>query len=334
MYSKSLGFYDGGTWETHSGSSIIVGNSTKTGVGILQTHTMQIMIAFFGGGALGLAGALLQKVTKNRLAEVSILGIGSINIFFIYIYAVILKDKAFSHSFWGYAMPVFLIVVSVIGTLIIWAISRSKRSNKNTFVIVGIALQLLVEGLSVIIVNPKKLTQAGNKEGTAIWHRIQGYTLGKVRSGVEDSLQNADTNPVPWWLMILVVGIIIVVIGVVIFLRRKIDTYETSEELSTSVGINIKRLRLVIFLLVALLAGAASAVLGTVALLGIIAPSVARMLFRNKMLPLAISSFVIGGIMVGLASFISMQLEASVSVGILATAIVIPYFIFQMIKER
>lgn len=134
--------------------------------------------------------------------------------------------------------------------------------------------------------------------------------------------------------MILVVGIIIVVIGVVIFLRRKIDTYETSEELSTAVGINIKRLRLVIFLLVALLAGAASAVLGTVALLGIIAPSVARMLFRNKMLPLAISSFVIGGIMVGLASFISMQLEASVSVGILATAIVIPYFIFQMIKER
>lgn len=60
---------------------------------------MQIMIAFFGGGALGLAGALLQKVTKNRLAEVSILGIGSINIFFIYIYAVILKDKAFAHSF-------------------------------------------------------------------------------------------------------------------------------------------------------------------------------------------------------------------------------------------
>lgn len=335
-FTKSLGFTFASQWETYSGKSFFSSAKTSTGPGPLQMHTMQVLIAFFGGGALGVAGALLQKVTKNRLAEVSILGIGSINIFFIYIYAVVLKDQAYGNTIWAHLMPIFLITVSVIGTLIVWAISRSKKANKNTFVIVGIALQLLVEALSVLVVNPKELTKGGDakSEGAQVWSRIQGYTLGKIRSNIENPYSNVDTNPVPWWLMFLVIGLVVGVLVLIFFLRRRIDTYETSEEMATSTGINIKALRLIIYILVAVLAGAASAVLGTVALLGIIAPSIARMLFKNKMMPIAIASFLIGGLMVALASWISLQLEFGIQVGILATAIVVPYFIYQMIREK
>ena len=320
------------SWTTHSGTSLFGGN-TKEGPGILQSRTMQVLITFVGGGALGLAGALLQKVTKNRLAEVSILGIGSLNIFFVYAYAMFFKEKAFGTGIIAVFMPIFLILVSIFGTLIVWGISRSRKANKNTFVIVGIALQLLVEALSVIIVNPSKLVHAAsNSSGKKVWNRIKGYTLGRVHSGVDVSPQ--DSNPVMWWLIILALVIVGVVIITVFFLRRKIDTYETSEDLALSTGINIKRLRLVIYMLVALLAGTASAVLGSVALLGIIAPSIARVLFKNKMWPMTVASFLIGGIMVAVASFVSMQLEVGVSVGILSTAIVIPYFIILMIREK
>ena len=77
-FIKSTGFTLSDKWITSSGDSILGGGSTTKGSGPLQRHFMQLLIAFFGGGALGLAGALLQKVTKNRLAEVSILGIGSL----------------------------------------------------------------------------------------------------------------------------------------------------------------------------------------------------------------------------------------------------------------
>lgn len=336
-FTKSLGFSTNMPWETHSGDSILGDASTSKGPGPLQMHTMQVLIAFFGGGAIGVAGSLLQKVTKNRLAEVSILGIGSLNIFFIYLYAVLLKDKAYGETVWAHLMPIFLILVSVIGTTFVWLISRSKHANKNTFVIVGIALQLLVEALSVIVVNPKQLASSSSSaESKAVWGKIQGYTLGQIRSGIKSTYPTAtsDTNPVPWWLIIVAICLITTVLAAIFFLRRRIDTYETSEELSTSTGINTKWLRFIIYILVAVLAGTSSAILGTVALLGIIAPSIARMLFKNKMLPVMIASFLIGGLMVGFASWLSMNMDLRLPVGILSTAIVIPYFIYQMIRER
>ena len=333
-YMKSTGFSFFDKW-TNSSSNSIFGGSSKAGAGALQKSTMQVILAFVGGGALGLAGALLQKVTKNRLAEVSILGIGSLNILFIYIYATSLKEKAFGNTVWAALMPVFLIFVSIIGTLFVWMVSRSKKANKNTFVIVGIAMQLLVEALSVIIVNPTKLTKSSgsgghSSEGKIIWGKIKGYTLGDIRNDIG----NDKANATPWWLILLVIALVLVVFVTIFFIRRKIDTYETSEELAISTGINVKRLRLVIYLLVAVLAGGASAILGTVALLGIIAPSIARMLFKNRMWQMALASFFIGGIMVAAASFVSLNLELGLPVGILSTAIVIPYFIFLMVKEK
>ena len=284
---------------------------------------------------MGIAGSLLQKVTRNKLAEVSILGIGSINILFIYIYATSLKNKAFNGSIWSIFMPVFLIIVSIIGTIFVWIISRSKKANKNTFVIVGIAIQLLVEALSVIVVNPTKLTKnttsgGGTSGGKQIWNKIRGYTLGDIRNDIGNPKANSNS----WWLIILVISICILVLFAIFILRKKIDTYETSEEITTTTGISVKWLKFTIYILVSLLAGSASTILGTVTLLGIIAPSISRLLFKNKMWKMSLASFFVGGIMVCLASFVSLQLNIGLPIGILSTAIVIPYFLFLMIKEK
>lgn len=120
----------------------------------------QAIIPIVGGGALAFAGILLQKTTRNNLAEVSILGIGSINIMFIFLYAYVFKGKLFDGSTVQQVLPIVTIFASLIGTLIVYLISKSKRANKNTFVIIGIALQLLFEALSVVFVNPTKLTNS------------------------------------------------------------------------------------------------------------------------------------------------------------------------------
>lgn len=309
-----------GSWHTqsYSGGSI--------GAGELQKRLLQVSIAFIGGGALAFAGTLLQKVTKNRLAEVSILGIGSINILFIYLYAKMVGVEAFGSGTMGILMPVLLIACSIFGTILIWAISRSKKSNKNTFVIVGIAIQLLAEAISVVVVNPSKVA----KGDEVVWNKIQAYTLGKVRNDIRE----VNGNSIPWWLIIAALVSIVLILFVAFMIRRKIDTYETSEEIAETSGINTKRLRLVIFILVALLAGIAAAVLGSIALLGIIAPSIARMIFKNRFFPLAIASFIIGGLLVTGASWLVMNLGWDLPVGILSTAIVIPYFLFLVIKEK
>lgn len=321
----TLMFYDGvwglGKWSDGSKIDMHTHQVINDQPGPGQWRLKQLLITFFGGGALAFAGVLLQKITKNNLAEVSILGIGSINIMFIFAYIFIFKGDAFNGSITSSFLPVITIVASLIGTLIIWAVSRSKRANKNTFVIIGIALQLLFEALSVLFINPSKL--GGNSESKKTWATIKKYTMGML-----------DTADTPFWLLI-VVGIgIAAIITVAIVLRKKIDIYESSPALATTLGIRVERLRITIFVLVALLAGLEASILGTVALLGLIAPSIARLMFKNKFASLAIASFIIGGILVSTAGIVSINFGTELPVGILATAIATPYFIFLILRGK
>lgn len=300
-------------------------NGKKTygeGPGVLRWK--QLLIAFGGGGALAFAGALLQKVTRNTLSEVSILGIGSINILFIFAYVFIFKDKVFGSGIEAAMLPIVTLTASILGTMLVWGVSRSKHANKNTFVIIGIASQLFFEALSVVFVNPTNLK---GEEGKKIWNTIKSYTMGSIRTS-----ENHDG--IPWWLIITASVLIGLTITIALFLRKKIDIYETSTETASTLGVNVKLLRLGIFLMVAVLAGIEATILGTVALLGIIAPSISRLIFKNKFAPMAIGSFLIGGQLVMCASFISTSIGANLPPGILTTAIASPYFIFLILRGK
>ncbi len=295
-------------------------NSWSDGPG--QLRLKQVLIPIVGGGALAFAGVLLQKTTRNNLAEVSILGIGSINIMFIFAYAFFFKGQMINGSTVKNMLPLVTIASSLIGTMIVYLVSRSKRANKNTFVIIGIALQLFFEALSVIFVNPTKLTNT--KDGKELWGSIKHYTMGIV-----------DAENTSWGLIIGASLAIAVLIVGALFLRKKIDIYEASPALAVTLGIRVERLRMTIFGIVALIAGIEASLLGTVALLGLIAPSIARLLFKNKFAQTAVASFVIGGILVALASWVSTNLlDADFPAGILATAIASPYFIFLILRGK
>ena len=299
---------------------------TKTvyGEGAGALRLKQLLIAFVGGGALAFAGCLLQKVTRNTLSEVSILGIGSINIMFIFGYVFIFKDKVFGSGIEAALLPIVTLGASILGTCLVWVVSRSKKANKNTFVIVGIASQLLFEALSVVFVNPTNLK---GEEGKQIWSTIKNYTMGQIRT-------SADNNGIPWWLIITASVLIGLTITVGLFLRKKIDIYETSEESAQTLGVDVKKLRFGIFMMVAVLAGIEATILGTVALLGIIAPSISRLIFKNKFAPMAIGSFLIGGLLVMIASFISTNIGTDLPPGILTTVIASPYFIFLILRGK
>lgn len=305
-----------------NGDPLEIPDPSTWGPGAGQTRLKEVLIPLVGGGALGFAGVLLQKTTRNNLAEVSILGIGSINIMFIFIYASIFKGKTFDGSTVQNVLPIVTIFASLIGTMIIFAISRSKFANKNTFVIIGIALQLLFEGLSVVFVNPTKLS--GTTEGKELWGNIKHYTMGIV-----------DTKNTSWSLIIGAALGIASLIVIALFLRKKIDIYEASPALAVTLGIKTERLRFMVFTIVALIAGIEASLLGTVALLGLIAPSIARLIFRGNFAPMALASFIIGGIMVALASWISTNLlNSEFPAGILATAIATPYFVLLILRGK
>lgn len=109
---------------------------------------------------------------------------------------------------------------------------------------------------------------------------------------------------------------------------------EVNERLARSYGIRIELLRITIYGLIAILAGIEAAMIGTIALLGILAPNLASLIFGNRSSTNIFASFLIGGLLVLLASFISVNLATDIPIGFLSTAIITPYFIYMIIRYR
>ncbi|WP_156021866.1 iron chelate uptake ABC transporter family permease subunit, partial [Ureaplasma diversum] len=73
---------------------------------------------------------------------------------------------------------------------------------------------------------------------------------------------------------------------------------------------------------------------GYVALLGVIGASVARLLFGNRTAVALFGAFLIGAILVSFALFISSNLNTNVPVGFLSTTIIVPYFMYLIIRGK
>lgn len=133
----------------------------------------------FGGGSLGVAGMLLQKLTRNNLADVSILGIGSLNIIFITLYILkFYQDGVTDQVLVRQLLPLVTIASSIMGTAIIYTLTKVGKKSHNSFIIIGIGLQFLFEAVSILVFNPKISAAPGSKL-SFISAQITNFSLGK-----------------------------------------------------------------------------------------------------------------------------------------------------------
>ncbi|AEW45755.1 Ferrichrome ABC transporter permease protein [Mycoplasma haemocanis str. Illinois] len=286
----------------------------------------QYLLAFFSGGALGVAGLLLQKLTKNDLADISILGVGSLNLIFIILFILGTYDGTHDGSakLRSY-LPLISIASSILGTSLIY--NLSKNNNCEKFTIIGIAFQFIFEAVSVVLSNPKIVEDKDNQ--ARINYEIQNFTYGRFPNVSELS------KLFIWRTMTILFCIaIFFIISAVYFFRKEIDLLEMNEELAKFYGVKIKRLKLFLYLSISLLVGIESAMVGTVALLGIVSASFSRLIFGNRATINIPSSFMVGGILVLLASFISINLNQNIPIGFLSTTLIAPAFLYLLFNRR
>ncbi|AHC39857.1 ABC transporter [Mycoplasma ovis str. Michigan] len=292
----------------------------------LNPRLWQYFLAIFSGGALGVSGLMLQKLTKNPLADISLLGIGSLNIIAISIFIFLNFDgEKSSLPFLKAVLPIISLFASIFGTAIVYWLSKKKKSSKS-FVISGIVFQFLCEAISVAILS--FITQ--NKDNSQqISVEISNYSYGKL-----PDISNISIFP-EWRISTIVSFLLIAIISITIWIfRRELELMEIGEDYATSQGIKVHRLRIMLFGAIALLAGIESALVGTISLLGIIAPHISIFLFGNKASSNVIASFIIGALLVVLATFLSVNLAQNVPIGIFSTAIITPIFLVLLLKNK
>lgn len=245
---------------------------------VIGLRLPQSVIACLTGAALGLAGYLSQTLFRNDLADPYVAGIASGAMFGV---NLTLLTGATLTVLGVSSLSVAAFVGAWASTVLIWAISGRIARSGAKLVLAGIALSFVLSGFNYIIV------------------MIGRDILNKSTFWSWSGIKTAN-----WSGVVVMVVSLLFVMPFIPYLKRKMDVYLLGDEASIYQGINPKKLRIVMFLLVAVLTGSAVATAGIIGFVGLIIPHVCRKFFGASSKNMIQASMVAGAIVLLLADLI------------------------------
>ncbi|HEY9315118.1 FecCD family ABC transporter permease [Williamsia sp.] len=201
------------------------------------------------GMALGIGGAVIQAMTRNPLADPGILGINQGAAFAVALAVGILGVG----GIWAYIW--FAFAGTVVAMIVVYALGSVGRGGATPIrlTLSGVAVGAFLTGITtgLILVDPRAFDQMRN------WYA--GTIAGR---GLEVSGAIAP---------FVVVGLVLA-----FSIARPLNAVAMGDDLARSLGANIARTRVLGFIAVMLLCGAATAAAGPIAFVGLMVPHVAR----------------------------------------------------------
>ncbi|AKZ53854.1 putative membrane transport protein [Streptomyces ambofaciens ATCC 23877] len=284
------------------------GRAGRTVSFVLDTRVPRVLAALSAGAALALAGTLVQAVTRNPLAEPSVLGVtggGALG-------AVILVTTAPVAGTWGVAGAAF--AGSGLTAVLVFGLAARGGFQQNRLVLVGIGVAAATTALiSLLIV----LTDPFNATKALTW--LSGSTYGRTMP---------DIAPVA---LALAVGIVVAVVR-----RTELDLVSLDEDTPRLLGLRLGPGRLGFLLLSVVLSSTAVACAGTIAFVGLVAPHAARALVGRRHARVVPVALLLGAVLVCTADLIGRTViaPAQLGAGLMTAVIGTPYFLYLLVRSR
>ncbi|WP_309064854.1 iron ABC transporter permease [Microbacterium sp.] len=232
------------------------------------------------GIALGVAGVLMQSLSRNPLASPDTLGVTA------GAYFAVTAVTAFGLSVPFWASGVVAFVGGLLAAGLVLGLAGGSASSTTRLVLAGTALALALQaGTSALLVLFDEETK-----GLFAWGNGSLSQLG-----IESFLRAAP--------------VVLIVIGLTLTLARRLDVLALGDDTASSLGVPIRSTRVIGILLSVLLTAAAVTLAGPIGFVGLCAPVLARLLSRlvpalGRHLLLVPAAGLIGAIVVILADAI------------------------------
>jgi iron complex transport system permease protein len=265
--------------------------------------------AFCVGAALGLAGAALQGLLQNPLAEPGVLGVSA----FSALGAVIA-------IFFGFAVVSSLAVplAAVLGAgaaTVILAVSALRGAGSVTLLLIGVGLSSFAGALMSLALN-----LAPNP-----------FSLADLINWMMGSVANRS-----WADILMAAPVWLIGAALVLMAGPGLRALSLGEETARSLGADPKRLRLLVIGGTSLLTGASVATAGTIGFVGIVAPHVIRPFVRHDPQRLLAASALLAGIILMAADLVVRVLpfDQELKLGVAAALVGGPVFIWIAARLR
>jgi iron complex transport system permease protein len=276
-----------------------------------QIRLPRIVTGALVGLALGVAGAVLQGLFRNPLADPGVLGVsggGALG-------AVLAIASGVAASY-QLALPASALLGAMAAAFAVYAIASARgRTAAPTLILAGIAVSALTGALSAAVIS---FTEDRERN-----RQILFWLMGGL-----DNLS--------WDHARLIVIPIVLGTAVCLVFGRELNLMLLGEESARSLGVSVSTARGVLLVIVAALAGVAVAVSGIIHFVGLIVPHIVRLMVGyDHRLVVPLSGLAGAAFVVAADTLARVVIQpGELRVGIITSALGAPFFIYLIARGR
>ncbi|WP_290690492.1 MULTISPECIES: FecCD family ABC transporter permease [unclassified Haematobacter] len=270
------------------------------------------VMALCVGAALALAGAEMQTVLENPLAEPFTLGVSSAAALGAALAIVLGLSLPYLPAGWSVSANAFLFALGTLALL--QTLGRLRGGGTEVLVLFGIALNFTAAAFLSLV---QFVASADALQQLVFW------TMGSLASS-------------RWPGVALLATLLVVTLPFSIRAAWRLTALRMGEEQARSFGVNVTTLRRWTLVRVSLLAAGAVSMVGVIGFVGLAGPHIARMLVGEDHRFFLPASLLTGALVMSLASTLSKLVVPGVllPIGLVTSLIGLPVFLWLILRGR
>lgn len=277
---------------------------------VQEIRLPRLLLGLFVGATLGLAGAVLQGLLRNPLADPSVIGVSS--------GAALGAVCIFYFGFMQYGvfmLPLGGIVGAILSLAILYFLA-GRNPDVTTLILAGVAINSFTAAMTALALN-----LAPNP-----------YAAMEILFWLMGSLADRSLEDLYWVIPLMLLGW-----ALLLNTARALDSLSLGEDVATSLGFDMAWVKLQVILGIALSVGAAVALSGNIGFVGLIVPHLCRPLVAHQPSRLLVISALAGALLLLTADFLvrSILLESGeLKLGVVTALLGAPFFLWLIVQRK
>ena len=279
---------------------------------ILNVRLPRVLCVTLAGAALSICGAAMQGLLRNPLADGSTMGVSS----GAALGAVIALAAGITLPGSPYGGIMVTAMAFAFGSLILilslaYALDRSLETG--SIILIGVIFTMFISSVISLVIT----FASDHTRSLAFWTMgsFSGVNYGQVK---------------------LLCLALVVCGGILLHYSPELNAFAIGEENARHIGVNVKRVKLIVLVTVSVLIGVCVSIAGTVSFVGLVMPHIARMLVgpnHKRLLPASLFS---GAIFLQLADLAARTILSPIElpIGVVSSIVVAVAFVIIFYKTR
>ena len=281
---------------------------------VVWNHRLpRALYAIVAGAALGVAGATMQSVMHNPLADAYTTGISSGAMFGVSVSVILGIDLIAVSAVRDIGTILNAFVFSLVPMVLMVLLSPKTRSNPSTLILVGVAVTYLFNSINMFLM---VTTDTETMSTVYLW------LVGSLGS-------------VSWSGFPLVLGMTVFGTIAIMFLSKKLNVLALEDSNAKTLGINTDNVRMVCLVAVSLIVATVTCQVGIIGFVGLVSPHIVRSMIDADNKYLIPASAIFSGLFLLVADILARLISSNgaVPVGVVMSFLGAPIFLYLLVRR-